>query len=104
MAKRKHAITLADIGKIYQISRQGAAWLVKHHGFDVTCNPDRLFSEKLGTKATPLRSNLSNPDFRERCRRAFNVAPFCTGLREGYRKAYKPTKILQTLNPNKIKS
>lgn len=72
MARRKHPITLQQIGDIYGVTNQNVSYLIRRHGFAIVTNPHALFCEKLAThKSTPFRVRLSDPDYRDRCRKSF---------------------------------
>jgi hypothetical protein len=96
MRPSKHAITFSELASIYQITKQGAAWLVARHGYDAVCVPDLLFREMLGSRATPLRSRLACPEFRKTAQRYLHTAAF--------RCAIKPRDIRSTTATPKPKS
>jgi len=89
---RRHAISFAEIGKIYEVSPQHAHWLVERHGFSIVANPTRLFGVLLDGKASLLRSRLANPVFLQSCERAMGSAPFRCTIKPG---TVRNPKILQ---------
>ena len=90
-AHSKHPITLAEIAKIYRLTRQGAAWLVKRHGYPAATNPRWLLMKLLDARACPLRSRLSDPAFLSAAEHSMSTAPF--------RCAINPRAIRKTATP-----
>ena len=63
---------LGKIYAIYGVTNQNVSYLIRRHGFAIVTNPHALFCEKLAThKSTPFRVRLSDPDYRDRCRKSF---------------------------------
>jgi hypothetical protein len=59
-------LTLATLAAAFQVSRQGACLLVKRHGYAIASDPERLWLHLLTHgNASPLRSRLSDPRFRQ---------------------------------------
>jgi hypothetical protein len=59
-------LTLATLAAAFQVSRQGAALLVRKHGYAIVADPDALWLALLENgNASPLRSRLSDPRFRQ---------------------------------------
>jgi hypothetical protein len=82
-AHSKHPITLAEIAKIYRLTRQGAAWLVKRHGYPAATNPRWLLMKLLDGRACTLRTRLSDPAFRADAELSMGSAAFRCAIRPG---------------------
>lgn len=80
MDAKRHT-PLSEIGKIYQTTKQGAAYLIAQHGYEVVTLPRLLLSKLLEGRASPLRTRLSDPDFLTKAEQAMETAPFRCAVR-----------------------
>jgi hypothetical protein len=76
---------LSEISRIYEITKPGAAYLIKVHGFDAVTNPKWLLMKLLEGRSSPLRTRLSNPEFLKQAQFGMDTARF--------RMAVKPRAI-----------
>jgi hypothetical protein len=72
---------LSEISRIYQITKPGAAYLIKAHGFDAVTNPKWLLMKLLEGRSSALRTRLSNPEFLKQAQFAMDTAPFRMAVR-----------------------
>ena len=87
---------LSEIGRIYQITKPGAAYLIKVHGYPAVTSPRWLLVQLLEGRSSPLRTRLSDPTFLAAAERSMSTAAFRMAVRP---RAIRKPKTLSQPNP-----
>jgi hypothetical protein len=89
----KRHTPLSEIARIYGLTKQGAAYLIKAHGFSAVTNPRWLLVQLLEGRSSPLRTRLSDPAFLAAAQHSMDTAPFRMAVRP--RASRKPKSLSQ---------